>query len=40
MVLRLMEYSQELEKRNDELTRLDRLKSEFLATTTHKLRCG
>jgi len=33
-----MEYSKELEKRNAELRRLDQLKNEFLATTTHELR--
>jgi len=34
----IQEYSKELEQKNDELQKLDKIKNEFLANTTHELK--
>jgi signal transduction histidine kinase len=38
LALRTIQYREELEQKNDELTHLDELKSDFMATMSHELR--
>jgi len=38
LVLRNIQYNEELARKNDELTHLDQLKSDFMATMSHELR--
>ena len=38
LVVRNIQYNQELARKNDELTHLDQLKSDFMATMSHELR--
>jgi len=38
LVLRNIQYNEELERKNEELTHLDQLKSDFMATMSHELR--
>jgi len=38
LVVRNIQYNEELERKNEELTHLDQLKSDFMATMSHELR--
>ncbi len=38
LVVRSIQYNEELARKNEELTHLDRLKSDFMATVSHELR--
>lgn len=38
MILRIKNYTESLEAKNDELSQIDKLKDEFLANTSHELR--